>query len=210
MGTRARNGVAHQGASQQTPLVTMMHTNTTSHSRMVRRLTVLLTLAAASACADASGPARSVSPNGIIIIGGHPIVFNAQLRFIGNPDEKPLSAVVGHFQLKLYDTGETGVLINWQAYLVNPECEASTSFGGGIYAIQDSEDYPNPEERGIIDLRTVERELGCGDNLLEGAIGISGELAAQLIHDPEDFVAVFFLEEGGLVAGRLQLGGPDT
>jgi hypothetical protein len=177
---------------------------------MVRGLTVLLTIGAASACADPSGPVRSVSPNGIIIIGGLPIVFNAQLRFIGNPDEKPLSAVVGHFQLKLYDTDENGVLLNWQAHLVNPECEASTSFGGGIYAIQDSEDYPSPEERGLIDLLSVEKGLGCGDNLMEGAVGISGELAAQLIQDPESFVAVFFLDDGGLVAGRLQLGAPDA
>jgi hypothetical protein len=177
--------------------------------RIARGLAVLFTFGAASGCADPSGPAPSVSPNAIIIIGGHPMVFNAQLRFIGNPDVKPLRAVEGHLQLKIHDSGETGLVINWKAHILNPECESSTSFGGGIYSIQDSEDFPSPEDLALIDLRSPERVLGCGDNLLEGAIGISAELAARLIFDPEDFVAVFFLDDGGIIAGTLQLGGPD-
>ena len=178
--------------------------------RIVRGLAVLFTFGAAIGCADPSGPAPSVLPNAIIIIGGHPVVFNAQLRFIGNPDEKPLGAVEGHLQLKIYDMGETGLVINWTAHIRNPECESSTSFGGGIYAIQDSEDFPNPGVPALIDLRSPERVLGCGNSVLEGTIGISAELASRLIHDPENFVGVFFLDDGGVIAGTLQLGGPDT
>jgi hypothetical protein len=189
-----------------------MHSSTLFPQRIVRALAVLFTFGAASGCADPSGPAPSVSPNAIIIdyFGGHPMVFNAQLRFIGNPDVKPLRAVVGHLQLKIHDSGETGLVINWKAHILNPECESSTSFGGGIYSIQDSEDLPSPEDLALIDLRSPERVLGCGDSLVEGAIGISAELAARLVTDPEDFVAVFFLDDGGVIAGTLQLGGPDT
>jgi hypothetical protein len=35
-------------------------------------------------------------------------------------------------------------------------------------------------------------------------------LATLMIYDPEDFVAVFFLDNGGVLAETLQLGGPDT
>jgi hypothetical protein len=187
-----------------------MHSSTLFPQRIVRGLAVLFTVGAASGCADPSGPAPSVSPNAIIIIGGHPIVFNAQLRFIGNPDIKPLRAVEGHLQLKLYDTGETGFVINWTAHILNTECESSTSFGGGIYSIQDSEDFPSPEDLALIDLRSPERVLGCGDNLLVGAIGISAELAARLVQDPDYFIGVFFLDDGGAIAGTLQLSGPAT
>ena len=184
--------------------------NSTLFARgIVRGLAVLFTFGAAIGCADPSGPAPSISPNPIII-EWHPMVFNAQLRFIGNPDEKPLGAVEGHLQLKIYDMGETGLVINWTAHIRNPECESSTSFGGGIYAIQDSEDFPNPGVPALIDLRSPERVLGCGNSVLEGTIGISAELASRLIHDPENFVGVFFLDDGGVIAGTLQLGGPDT
>lgn len=41
-----------------------------------------------------------------IIIGGLPIVLNAELRAIGNPNDEPLSAVVGHVQLKFFQTAD--------------------------------------------------------------------------------------------------------
>jgi FAD/FMN-containing dehydrogenase len=135
-------------------------------------------------------------------------VFNAQLLAIGNPDEKPPTAVEGHLQLKLYET-EAGLLLGWMAIIVNPECEVAPTLGGGIYAIQDSEDFPNPEDPALVDLRPAE-SLGCESSLLEGVTGISAELAARLFNDPEEFTAVFFIVDGVKLAGTLQLGGPDT
>jgi hypothetical protein len=52
--------------------------------------------------------------------------------------------------------------------------------------------------------------LGCENNPLAGVTGISGELAARLIGNPSEFTAVFFIFDGGTLAGTLQLGGPDT
>lgn len=174
-------------------------------------LAVLAAAGASTGCSDSAGPAgpaRAVSPSPIIIIGGHPIVFNAQLRAIGNPDITPPTAVEGHLQLKLYET-EAGLVLSWNAVIVNPECEVAPTLGGGIYAIQDSEDFPNPEDPALVDLRPAE-SLGCGTGLLEGVTGISAELAARLFSDPEEFIVVFFIAEGGKLAGTLQLGVPDT
>jgi hypothetical protein len=174
-------------------------------------LAVLAAAGLSTGCSDSAGPtgpARAVSPSPIIIIGGHPIVFNAQLRAVGNPDITPPTAVEGHLQLKLYAT-DTGLLLAWQATIVNPECEVAPTLGGGIYAVQDSEDFPNPEDPALVDLRPAE-SLGCETSLLEGVTGISAELAARLIGDPDIFTAVFFIIDGGKLAGTLQLGGPDT
>ena len=135
-------------------------------------------------------------------------MFNAQLRAIGDPEEKPPTAVEGHLQLKLYET-EAGLLLAWKAAIVNPECDVAPTLGGGIYAIQDSEDFPNPEDPALVDLRSAE-SLGCETSMLEGVTGISTELAARLIGDPEELTGVFFIIDGGKIAGTLQLGGLDT
>ena len=135
-------------------------------------------------------------------------MFNAPLRAIGNPDDKQPTAVKGHLQLKLYET-EAGLLLAWKAAIVNPECDVTPTVGGGIYAITDPEDFPNPEDPALIDLRSAE-SLGCGNNVLEGATGIFAELAARVFSDPEELTAVFFIVDGVKLAGTLQLGGPDT
>jgi hypothetical protein len=187
------------------------YTLTLHTRRAFCRLGLLAAAAALTGCSDPAGPAApasAVSPSPIIIIGGHPIVFNAQLLAIGNPDEKPPTAVEGHLQLKIYET-EAGFQLAWNAAIVNPECEVAPTLGGGIYAIQDSEDLPNPEDPALVDLRPAE-PLGCGTGLLEGVTGISAELAARLFSDPEEFIVVFFIVDGVKLAGTLQLGGPDT
>jgi len=162
-------------------------------------------LTALAGCAEPTTPARPTSPS-TIIIDWHPIVLTAQLRAIGNPDEKPLNAVVGTFHLTIAETEETGLVVNWQAHFANPECEASTSFGGGGIMIQDSEDLPSPEDPAVIRLLAPGAALGCGANFLEGSSAITEELVALLFNDPEEFVVVFFLEGGGVIGGPVQLG----
>jgi hypothetical protein len=186
----------------------MYFTNALTSARMVRGLAAIIMLPAITACADPSAPLRTPSPNPIIIIGGSPIVFNAQLRGIGNPNDKPPTAVEGQLQLKLYET-EAGLITSWQAVIVNPECESSLLLGGAIYLIQDSEDFPNPLDEGALDLFPPRTTLGCGENVLEGVAPVSGELATRLIQDPDYFV-VFFLNGGGALAGQLRLAGLDT
>jgi hypothetical protein len=197
-----------------------MHRNTRSPRRTSYRLAGTLILAALAGCTEPSGLAPTASPlapaaspSAIIIIGGHPIVLTAQLRAIGNPneignpDEKPLSAVVGHIQLKITGTVETGLVVDWQAHFANPECDASTAFGGGSVMVQDSEEMPSPEDVAVLRLIPPGDPLGCGDNFLEGSSAISEAIAAVLIHDPEDFVAAFFIIDGGVIAGTLQVAG---
>jgi hypothetical protein len=179
-------------------------------TRTVRRVaSTVAALGALSGCADPISPARTVAPQRIIIIGGHPIVFNAQLRAIGNPDIKPAIAVYGHLQLKLDETAD-GLVLGFRASIVNPECESSSSFGGGIYAIQDSEDFPSPEDVAMVYLLSPEDPLGCEERILVGVVGVSEEVASRMVGNPNEFTAVFFLSGGGALAGSLQLGGPDT
>ena len=178
-------------------------------------LPTALMLATLAGCAEPTALARPTSPSAIII-EWRPIVLTAQLRAIGNPNEigdpeqKPLSAVVGHIQLKITGSEEAGFVVSWQTHFANPECDASTAFGGGAVYIQDSEDMPSPEDVAVLRLIAPGGTLGCGDSFLEGSSSITEELVALLFSDPEQFAAVFFLEDGGVIAGTLQLGGPDT
>ena len=75
--------------------------------------------------------------------------------------------------------------------------------------VQDSEETPDPS--GVVAFRMLAagRSLGCGNNFLEGSTSISDALAAPMIHDPEDFVAAFFIIDGGVIAGTLQLAGSE-
>ena len=166
-----------------------------------------LMVGALAGCAEPAGLARATAPSAIIIIGGHPVVLTAQLRAIGNPDEKPLNAVVGTLHLTISGTEETGFVASWQAHFANPECDASTAFGGGAVMIQDSEDMPSPEDVAVLRLLAPGAPLGCGDNFLEGSSAITEELAALLYSDPEEFVAAFFIMGGGVIAGTLQVAG---
>src|SRR5215207_496776 len=184
-----------------------MRRATALSSERLARSFVLITLGGIVACADPSAPSRAPStPNAIIIIGGHPIVFNAQLRGIGNPDIKPPTAVEGHLQLKVYET-DAGLVAGWRAVIVNSECESSLLLGGAIYLIQDSEDFPNPEDVGLVDLVSPQLTLGCGENVLQGVTSVSEGLVTRFVQDPDYFSVVFFLEGGGALAGQLQLGG---
>ena len=192
-----------------------MHRIALSPRRTGRRLVVPLLASVLAGCAEPTAPARPTAPSAIIIIGGHPIVLTAQLRAIGNPDEignpdvKPPVAVVGTIQLFITGSEETGFVVSWQAHFANPECEATTSFAGGDVMIQDSEDMPNPE--GLVAFRLLPpgTPLGCGDSVLDGSSAIAESLAALMVTDPENFVAAFFLEDGGVIFGTLQLAGPD-
>ena len=194
-----------------------MYRTALSARRALGSLTTLIAFAALAGCAgDPSSPARPQSPNGIIIhgspiiiIGGLPISLAAQLRSIGNPDIKLSTAVLGDLQVKVYETRE-GFVLTWAAKLGDAECEAALSLGGGIYMIQDSEDFPNPETRALALLVPPKTASACDDNILEGRTGISKDLAMRLVQDPEYFTAVLFLKTGGALAGTLQLGGPDT
>jgi hypothetical protein len=180
-----------------------------SSERLARRF-VLIALGGIVACADPSAPSRAPStPNAIIIIGGHPIVFNAQLRGVGNPDIKPPTTVEGHLQLKVYET-DAGLVAGWKAVIVDPECESSLLLGGAIYLIQDSEDFPNPEDVGLVDLVPPQATLGCGENVLQGVAPVSEGLVTRFVEDPENFSVVFFLQGGGALAGPLQLASPET
>jgi hypothetical protein len=181
--------------------------------RTAYRLTGAAVLGTLAGCADTADLTRGsspTSPSAIIIIGGHPAVLNAQLRAIGNPDEKPLSAVVGHFQLAITGSEETGFIVSWQAHFANPECEASTAFGGGAIMVQDSEDTPSPEDVAVLRLLAPGTPLGCGEDFLEGSSSISEELVELLFSDPEEFVAAFFIIDGGVIAGTLQAAGAPT
>ena len=175
--------------------------------RTNRLLAGVLMFGALAGCAEPTSLARATAPSTIIIIGGHPVVLTAQLRAIGNPDEKPLNAVVGIFHLAISGTEETGFVASWQAHFANPECDASTSFGGGAVYIQDSEDTPSPEDVAVLRLLAPGTTLGCGDDFLEGSSAISEELVALLYSDPEEFVATFFIVDGVVIAGTLQAAG---
>ena len=166
-----------------------------------------LTLGALAGCAEPTSSARPTAPSAIIIIGGHPVVLNAQLRVIGNPNETPLGAVVGTFHLMISGTEETGFVASWQMHFAHPECDASTSFGGGAVYIQDSEDLPSPEDVAVLRLLAPGTPLGCGDNFLEGSSPISEELVALLFSDPDEFVVTFFIVDGVRIAGALQAAG---
>jgi hypothetical protein len=168
---------------------------------VARGLAAIGTCGVIASCVDVSSAVHPRTPSSIIIIGGHPIVLNAQLRAVGNPDIRPATAVVGHLQLKLYETDE-GVVASWLARITNTECESASAFGGGIYAIQDSEDFPSPLTVALLYLLQPERALGCGDNFIEGSTDVPPELASRLIGNPDEFTAVFFLTNGGVVAGK--------
>ena len=170
-------------------------------------LAAALTAGALAGCAEPTSFARATAPSAIIIIGGHPVVLTAQLRAIGNPNEKPLNAVVGTFHLVISGTEETGFAASWQTHFANPECDASTSFGGGGIMIQDSEEMPSPEDVAVLRLLAPGTQLGCGDNFLEGSSAISEELVALLYSDPDQFVATFFIVDGVVIAGTLQAAG---
>jgi hypothetical protein len=211
VGGPVRNGVARRPCSVHTPSleVPMDNRHPFRSHRIIRHAMVLAAAGTLAACAEPSAPARAPSSSPIIIIGGHPVVFNAQLRGVGNPDIKPGTAVEGHLQLKVFDT-DAGLVASWRAVLVNPECESSLTFGGGIYAIQDSEDFPNPEDEARYDLFPPLTTLGCGESILEGGGAIADALVELLVEEPDDFIAVFFLNGGGALAGTFELGAPDT
>ena len=135
-------------------------------------------------------------------------MLSAQLRSIGNPDEKPASAVVGHIQLKISGDTETGFVVSWKAHFANPECEASTDFGGGAVMIQDSEDMPSPEDVALIRLLPPGSALGCGDSFLEGSNAISESLAELLVEDPDMFVPCSSSREAACLSERSSLGWP--
>ena len=183
----------------------------TTHTlpRIVGALALIATVGSLAGCTDPSRLVRPVSPSSIIIIGGHPIVFSAQLRAIGNPDVKTLVAVESHLQLKLDATEAGGFVIDWKLDPSTVPVESSNLLGGGIYMIQDSEDFPSPEDVALLYLLPPEDPLG-GGNRLEGSVAVSEELADRLVADPGSFTAVFFIAGGGAIAGNLQLGGPDT
>jgi hypothetical protein len=188
-----------------------MHRSTPSKRRVVGSLTVVATIVGVfTGCAEPTSPARTVSPSAIIIIGGHPVLLNAELRDVGNPDIKSTVAVAAHLQLKLDGTALAGYVIDWKVDLANLDREVGRLFGGGIYAIQDSEDFPSPLDVPLAYLIPPENPLGTPAGALAGSVGISEELAARLIQDPGFFTAVFFLDGGGALAGTLQLGGPAT
>ena len=177
-----------------------------SSRRASCRLAGALMFGALAGCAEPTSLARATAPSAIIIIGGHPVVLTAQLRAIGNPDEKPLRAVVGTFHLLISGTEETGFVASWQVHFANPECEASTSFGGGAVMVTDPEDMPSPEDVAVLRLVAPGTALGCGDNFLEGSSAITEDLVALLYNDPEQYVVAFFLEDGGVIGGPVQIG----
>src|SRR5215218_2191789 len=115
-----RRGAPRMSMHDATREVPMNWRKPLTSKRFTRGIAAIITIGAVgavSACADPSAPARRPSsPSAIIIIGGHPIVFNAQLRAIGNPDEKPIGAVVGHLQLKISESDETGLVVSWQVH----------------------------------------------------------------------------------------------
>jgi len=187
-----------------------MSRRTQSPPRIVGALSVFAALIAFAGCADSTELARSVAPSSIIIIGGRALVFNVVLRTIGNPNEKTTDATAGHLQLKLDGSTTAGYVINWKIDPTDLERESVRPLGGGIYLIQDSEDFPSPEDVALVYLLPPESPLGRVAARLEGSVGVPADLAARLVQDPEYFTAVFFLDDGTAIAGKLQLGGPDT
>jgi hypothetical protein len=153
-------------------------------------------------CAEPTAPPVEASPpSAIIIIGGKLIaVLNTNLRYIGNPDISP--GAQAHIQLKIFSTEDGGYVINWMGELLQVQCDVF--LGGGIYGIQDSEDFPNPETVAAIDLLRGE-DRRCSNNLIEGATAVSSELAERLVASPENFLAVFFGDPVGPIAGTLHL-----
>ena len=187
----------------------MYRSHAVTSERIARGVAAAITFAAIAACTDPSAPARTPTPKAIIIIGGRPIVFSALLRGIGDPNEKPPTAVEGHLQLKIYET-DLGLVAGWRANIVNPECESAVLLGGAIYFIQDSEDFPNPETEGVHRLFPPQGTLGCGENVIEGAAPILEGVAARIADAPEDYTVVFFLQGGGALAGTFNGGAPVT
>ena len=185
-----------------------MHSSALDAGRLARGLAVIGMFGLVAGCSEPSAPAPPVQASPIIIIGGHPIVFNAELRAVGNPNERPPTAVFGHVQLKLYQTAD-GFLVGFRAQLANSECESALTLGGGMYFIQDSEDFPSPLIPPLMAFPVPEDPLGCGDTVFEDTIGISEDLASRLIGNPDTFTAVFFLSDGGVIAGTLQVAGAD-
>jgi hypothetical protein len=169
-----------------------------SHSKAI--LAILGALV--TGCTEPSAPpVESSPPSAIIIIGGKLVgVLNTNLRYIGNPDVFP--GTRAHIQLKVFTMEDGGLVINWKGEFVEGTCDVF--LGGGIYGIQDSEDFPNPETVPSIDLLRGE-DRRCSDNLLEGSTGVSTELAERLVASPENFLAVFFGDPVGPIAGTLHL-----
>lgn len=153
-------------------------------------------------CAEPTAPRTPApEPNSIIIIGGKLVgVLNAELFAIGNPDIRP--GAFGHVQLKIFASGDGGYAIDWVGQFVEGTCDVF--LGGGIYGIQDSEDFPNPETLATIDLLRGDNR-SCTGKLLTGVSGISGELASLMLEHPDYFIAVFFDTAGGAIAGVLRL-----
>jgi hypothetical protein len=209
MVTRPRNGV-RSGSVQKADVASGGHMHSTAFRApwTIRTLAVLGASGVFVGCSEPLTPVPPVPPTPIIIIGGHPIVFNAQLRVVGNPNETPLIAVVGHVQLKLYQT-EDGFVVGMRAELANTECESALPLGGGMYFIQDSEDFPSPLIPPLMAFPLPEDPSGCGVTVFDGATGISADLASRLIGNPDEFTAVFFLNDGSAIAGQLQVAGAD-
>ena len=175
--------------------------------RIVSALASIGALGAFAGCTDSTGPAHPVSPSSIIIIGGRAVVFNAVLRAIGNPNEQPSGIAEGHLQLKLTGSAVAGYVIDWKVDPGSLEREGSRPLGGGIYLIQDSEDFPSPEDVALVFLIPPENPLSRIGGRLEGSVEIPADLAARLVEDPDFLTAVFFLDDGTAIAGKLQLGG---
>jgi hypothetical protein len=138
------------------------------------------------------------------------VVFNAVLRTIGNANEKTSGVTTGHLQLRLDGSATAGYVIDWKLDPTDLEREGVRPLGGGIYLIQDSEDFPSPEDVALVYLLPPDNPLGGAGERLEGSVRVPADLAARLVQDPEYFTAVFFLDGGSAIAGTLQLGGPDT
>ena len=86
--------------------------------------------------------ARSSSSAGTRSCSPHSFAPSGTRTRSGIRTRSQLSAVVGHIQLKITGTEETGLVVDWQAHFANPECDASTAFGGGCVMVQDSEETP--------------------------------------------------------------------
>jgi hypothetical protein len=186
-----------------------------SRCALIRRLALGALLLG---CSEPSAPVATPSsrPHEIIIIGGrHVAVFNAVLRAIGDPEEN--EGALGHLQLLLSVSEDGTFVIDWRLVFTDdaswPYCASESpgagSLGGGVYFVQDPENLPSPEVRPTVDLLGGS-EVACEGNVLVGSMAISEELAARMITDPEDLVGVFYSDPEQLIAGTLQLGGPDT
>jgi hypothetical protein len=172
--------------------------------------------ALALGCTEPAAPVATLDsrPNEIIIIGGRQMaVFNAVLRAIGNPDEN--EGAIGHLQLRLWESEGGEFVIDWRLVFTDdaswPYCvsEGAGSLGGGIYLVSDPEELPSSEVRPTVDLLR-QGDVSCQGNVLVGSTVIPEELAARLIQNSDDVFGVFFNDSDARIAGRLQLGGPDT